>query len=178
MKKFTCRYNKDCWISIENIDNKPIMKLDFKIKTYQVLKHGWRDYNFPDDIAINDKLYLTKEMVDKIIQLFDYYLENSSLEDPEAQLTNRGFSYLELKDLYGNTISTQESSALYNLWFGCRTKNKAYLVRNGEALPYEFPEGDLLITDRLHLNKSKIKQLKRTILKEWDKHTTKLSTEV
>lgn len=170
MKKITCSYNTPCWISLECIDNQPILKIDFRIKEYKILQSGWKDCKFPDNIAINDKLYLTKDMYEKVVKVLDYYMENQTMGDSEVELTERGFSYLELTDLYGNSISIQESSSAISnkAWFGCQTKNNAFIIKNGQAYPYEYPQGQVLVSDRLHLNKADWKKMRKAMVREWN----------
>lgn len=179
MKKMTCRYGTPCWISVENHNGKSVLKLDFRIKEYKALKQGWKECKFPDNIKMNDSLYFNEDTFHKVLEVLDYFLENEYLGDPNAQKTERGFSYLELKDLYGNTISIQESSSASsaNIWFGCKTNNKAFVIKDGQVSDYEFEAGDILISDRLHLNKSKVRQLKNRMINEWAKNFSKVSKE-
>lgn len=179
MKKMTCRYGTPCWISVVDINGQNVLKLDFRIKEYQVCSQGWKDYKFPDNIKINDSLYFNEDTFHKVLEVFDYFLENEYLGDPEVQKTERGFSYLDLKDMYGNTISIQESSSASsaNIWFGCQTHNKAFVIKDGQVSEYMFEKGDLLVNERLHLNKAKVRQLKNRMINEWAKGISKSSKE-
>lgn len=176
MKKITCRYGTDCWINLENIEGQKVLKLDFRIKNYKVCNNGWKEHSFPADIIVNDKLYLAEESLNRVVQVLDSFLEKGYLEDSQEQVTERGFSYLELKDLYGNVISIQNSSSAItdNIWFGCQTQNKAFILRNNEVSSYVFANYNPLISDRLHLNKTKVKSLKIALLKEWYKSMKKV----
>ena len=172
MKKIKCTYGKTGFISMEKLDNKDVLQIDLNIKEFKILNQVWKDVNFPSNISINDKLYLDEALKDKIISLLDCFIATGYLADPDQTQTERGFSLLELKDLMGNTISIQESSSAEQakIWFGCETKNKAFLWENNALVPYEFPRGDILMEDRLHLNSSKAKRLKLAIESEWQNH--------
>ena len=54
------------------------------------------------------------------------------------------------------------------IWFGCVTKNEVLLKKDNKTVLYEFPEGDVLLEDRLHLTKKQAKELKKAIKVEWD----------
>lgn len=169
MKKTHTSRDTKCIISMDKLDNENILKIDFNIKNYKVCNLGWKDYDFPTNIVINDKLFLNEEMKNQLIKIFDLFLKEESLSAIATEQTARGFNMANFKDLMGSIISIQESSSAEEakIWFGCRTKNKAYQWVNSELSPYEYPKGDLLLDDRLHLNKDSIKSLKKKIEMVW-----------
>jgi hypothetical protein len=167
INKITCCYGHPCFISIDNIDGKDVLKLDFKIKTFKVLNQGWKELPFPDNIIINDKLYLDEKMKDQLINALDVFINTGYLNN-HYKKTERGFSYNEWTDVKGNKIHIQDSSVATDayIWFGGTVENVFIPTENGLE-KYKFPEGDLLIEDRMHLNITKVKKLKEIIQKQW-----------
>jgi hypothetical protein len=167
INKITCCYGHPCFISIDNIDGKDVLKLDFNIKTYKILKQGWKELPFPENIVINDKLYLDEKMKDQLINALDVFIKTTYLSTIYPK-TERGFSYNEWTDVKGNKIHIQDSSAATDayIWFGGVVEDVFIQTENGLE-KYKFPEGDLLIEDRMHLNISKVKKLKEIIQKQW-----------
>lgn len=176
MKKVTCKYGLSCQVSVEKLDNQHVLKLDFNIKEYKIciIGQGWQDYMFPENIVINDKLYLDSDTKDKLLEIFDHFIETQYLHLPDAKQNARGFSYLDLTDIKGNPISIQASSAAMEscIWFGAQIKDIC-VDEGGQLVPYKFPAGDPLVSGRMHLNISKVKQLRNAIVTEWDKFLEK-----
>jgi hypothetical protein len=170
MKRIKCTYGTQCSISIDTLNGNPVLKFDFDIKTYKICNQGWHEHSFPANVAINDKLFLNEEMKNRLIAMLDVFLETGYINDPELAKTERGFGFLEFKDLMGNIISIQDSSSAEQakIWFGCETKNKAFFWSDNKLVPYQFEKGDLLIEDRLHLNQNKVQRLKNIINQEWN----------
>jgi hypothetical protein len=148
-----------------------VMKLDFNILYYRhlVKYEGWKKIDFPKNIVVNDKLYLDETLKDKVIEMLDCFIKTGSIRDVTEETTSRGFSIMELKDLKGNSISIQDSSAATEamIWFGCRTKDQAFIDVNGKLENFQFPSGEVSLEERLHMNKKKARELKKIIKTEW-----------
>ena len=170
MKRIQCTYGTECGIAMDTLNGQDVLKFDFDIKTYKICNYGWSDYHFPANATINDKLFLNEEMKDRLIAMLDVFLNTGYINDPELTQTSRGFGLAEFKDLMGNTVSTQDSSSAEQakIWFGCETKNKAFVWKDNELVPYQFERGDVSIADRLHLNQPKVQRLKNIINQVWD----------
>jgi hypothetical protein len=166
----TCSYGTPCIVSLEKNNNEKVLKLDFNIKQYKICNGGWKDFNFPEDIVINDVLYLNEEVKDNVIKVLDCFIETEYLRDVEHTSTNRGFALSEFKDMIGNTISIQESSAAMAayIWFGCDTKGKVFTQEGDKLVPYKYPSGDHLVSDRMHLNVAQCVELKEMLQDVWN----------
>lgn len=169
INKLTCCYKHPCFISMEKLNGKDILKLDFRIKTYKLFNpgKGWTEHNFPSNIIIKDKLYLDEKMKDQLINALDIFIKTGYLNN-DYKKTERGFSYNEWSDVKGNKIHIQDSSAASAayIWFGGQVENVFVPTENGME-EFKFPEGDVLIEDRMHLNIPKVKKLKEIIQKQW-----------
>lgn len=169
ISKITCCYKNPCYISMEKLDGKDVLKLDFRIKTYKILKQGegWVEHDFPPDIIINDKLYLDENMKNLLIKAFDVFIKTGYLNNVYLK-TERGFSYNDWKDLKGNTIHIQESSAARDsfIWFGGKMKDIFVPTESGMER-FNFPQDDFVISDCMHLNITKVKKLKEIIQNQW-----------
>jgi hypothetical protein len=154
---------------MDTLNGEIVLKLDFNIKQYKVLTNGWKSHYFLPNTIINDSLYLNKDMTNKVIEILNGFQTTGELEPEGAEYTNRGFSFIKMKDLKGNLISIQKSSTANEscIWFGCATKDKVFLQENDKFTPYPFVKGEVLIEDRLHLNRSKTKILINAIKKHW-----------
>lgn len=174
MKKVKCSYSKEAFVSGEIIDNSPTLVIDFNINTYQVLGNGgWQEKHFPENIIINDKIYLNEELKDKILVMLDDFINNSALTLKEFtnKKTARGFSHYETLDIKGNCISIQESSNVTPaVWFGTSVEKEVYITNDkGELVNFELPKEEILISDRLHLREKNAVSLKKAMISEWDK---------
>jgi hypothetical protein len=170
IRKITCSRKYSCFVSIENVDNKPVLKFDFRIKSYQVCNYGWKEYQFPENIVINDKLYLDEELKNHLLKILSGFADTGYLENDEQQLTSRGFSYNELMDLKNRVISVQQSSANGSfIWFGCSSKihKDAYVKEGDNLVKYEYPRGDVLVNERLHLSIPNTRKLIKAINELW-----------
>lgn len=167
MKKIKCTYGTLCEVSVEKLNNQNVLKIDFNIKEFKVLQNGWQDFSFPSNVSINDKLYLDEALKDKVVSILDDFIKTGGIES--INKTKRGFTFLDIEDLMGNTISIQQSSSASEpkIWFGSKTENKAYSWKNDKITPYIYPAGDVSIADRLHLNRTKAQQLKNAINNVW-----------
>lgn len=177
MKKITCKYGTTFSLSIIEVNTQPILEINFNIKSYKVCNNGWNTFNFPPNIIINDKLHINKETSDYIIEVLANFIKEGVLEDStDLKYTQRGFSLLELYDIFGNVISIQESSAATEscIWFGgVVDSDKIFTWENSKMKSFSFNKGDLLIEDRLHLNIKKANKLKFAIENEWKKYNYK-----
>ncbi len=74
--------------------------------------------------------------------------------------TNRGFSYIEFKDMYGSECSIQKSSLATEdaIWFGVNSADPEIMVEDKGWLPYEIPDS-VLLTTRMHLTQEQVKEL-------------------
>ena len=82
----------------------------------------------------------------------------------------RGFSYFEHDDKNGNIISIQDSSAASSphVWFGLKMNQHFFTLEGDKKVTYHIPHDDILFEERLHLNKSQAKTLRKAIIVEWD----------
>jgi len=167
INKITCCYKNPCFISMEKIDGKDVLKLDFRVTGYKVCNNGWKDYDFPKNAIINDKLYLDEQMKNQLLQAFDVFLKTGYLNHHYPK-TQRGFSYNEWMDVKGNSIHVQDSSAASAayIWFGGEVGDVMIPTENGVE-KYKYPEGDVLVSSRMHLSINKVKKLKEIIQKQW-----------
>lgn len=173
MKKLTCSYGNTVEISMLEQKNEPIMVINMNIKNYIV--HVGPDrgtYEFPLNTVINDKLYLNRLLKDQLIATLEDFIETTYLTSPEAEANNRGFKSLKPTDIYGNTISIQESSNIDPaLWFGAIVENNSVLVwKDNQLKPFVYPSDNILLHDRLHLKMPQAKKLKKLIIAMWEKH--------
>lgn len=173
MKKLTCSYGKTFKFSMTQINNEPIMVVDADIKDYIIHIGANRGtYNFPQTIVLNDKLYFNKKLKDELLETLDIFIRTTYIQNPEAEENSRGFKFLVPKDIYGNTISLQESSNVEPaIWFGVSLKTSSALFwENNELKPFEYPSDDVMLLDRLHLKMKQAKQLKKLIINLWKKY--------
>lgn len=177
MKKITCNYGYSFLVSFVEVNNEPTLEINFNIKSYQLLSNGWKTVSFPPNIVLNDKLYISQEMVPNIVEVLDNFIKTGELNYADGlEFTNRGFSLLELEDIYGSPISIQQSSAASEacLWFGgIVDTGEIYNWKNDSLEKFKFPIGDVLIADRLHINRKKANNLKLAISSEWKKYLKK-----
>ena len=169
-KKMKCTYDNECTIYNSVYKKESVLVFDFAIQKYKILNNGWKEYSFPPNIVINDKLFLNHSMIEELLNCLKVFVQTGSLES-YSDVTARGFNKLEFLDIRGSVISCQESSSAMEakLWFGCTTENKVFTWKNGEIVPYEFEFGSsVLIHDRLHLNKRKANQLCKIISEVWE----------
>lgn len=173
MKSIKCTNDYSCKIFAEKYEDKPALVIDFNIKKFKYCHqyYGWQDGKFPEDVweSINDKLYLNPENIYDVISALDIFIENGYLAEIYTNKTSRGFSYIDLKDIKGNVISIQESSSAMEgkLWFGCEVNEKMIgKFEDGRYVKFKYPEGDILVEDRLHLNQKCAKELRIGILEE------------
>ncbi len=171
MKKLTCSYGKTAIISMIKENNEPIMVIDMDIKDYVIhIGHDSGEYNFPGNVVINDKLYLNEKLKNELLETLDEFIETTYIQNPEAKETARGFKHLDPKDIYGNTISIQESSNMDPaIWFGVSVKENSVLVwREGELKPFKYPSHHIMLKDRLHLKTAQAKKFREMIVSMWD----------
>lgn len=171
MTKITCSYGKTAFISMIKENNEPIMVIDMNIKDYVIhIGHDSGEYNFPGNVVINDKLYLNQQLKNELLETLDEFIETTYIQNQEAKETARGFKYLDPKDIYGNTISIQESSNMDSaIWFGVSIDEKSVLVwRDGELQPFKYPSHHIMLKDRLHLKTVQAKEFREMIVSMWD----------
>lgn len=114
----------------------------------------------------------------------------SKVKNPLTMTTTaRGFSYTEFPDANGQQCSLQRSSAFGGeggelIWLGVTNRENSFVVlgrtdearaRNGgwgwqqKSLTTMFPDSDINIPDRMHLNQEQVKKL-LPALKYFAKH--------
>lgn len=170
MQEITCSYNITCLISIEEINKIPLLKLDMNIRSYQVLDKSWITHNIPPGVMVDDKLYLDEEMKNKVCDILDCFIKKGSIQSSTNQITSRGFSYFEHEDKNGNIISIQDSSAASSphVWFGLKMNQHFFTLEGDKKVAFYIPHNNILLEERLHLNKSQAKMLKKAITVEWN----------
>lgn len=178
MPVITCSNENKCYISFKEKDNELITVLDFKVKSYKILNHGWKEYDYPDNIIIEDKLYLNEKMLNKIIDCFDNFIKYS-------YITQNKLDEIEnFRDLKGNKIRIYNSSSIEDkLWFGADIQVAHIKVEDKIEL-YEHEKGidpfgnhkkpTLLIPDRLHLKKNNVERLLKMFNKAKVNHQVNL----
>lgn len=173
MKKLTCSYGKTFKISMIEQKGEPIMVIDADIKDYVI--HIGSDagtYDFPGNVVVNDKLYLNRKLKDELLGTLEEFIETTYIQNPEAKENARGFKCLNPIDIYGNTISIQESSNMDPaIWFGVNLKTSSVLVwKDNELKPFEYPSFHVMLKDRLHLKMPQAKKFKKMIIGLWKKY--------
>ena len=83
----------------------------------------------------------------------------------KKEKTNRGFEYVEFKDIYDQKCSIQKSSLASEdaIWFGVDDANPKILassIKEGGTgwVKYDIPE-QVLLSTRMHLTRKQVKQL-------------------
>lgn len=171
MKIIKCTNGYVCKVYAESYEDKPALVIDFDIKTFKYCNYGWREEKFPEDVleSINDKLYLNSENIYELICALDIFIEHGYLGDVYPNKTSRGFAFVDLLDIKNKKISIQESSNgdEGKIWFGCEIDEKMIgKFEDGRYVKFKYPTGDVLVEDRLHLNKKTAQQLRLGILEE------------
>lgn len=178
MKIIKCSNDYVCQISSEKLDNNYVLKLDFNIKEYSALLvgRGWTTIQYPENVlnSIKDKLYISKDKLYKLIELLDVFIDTGDLITEKTTYTNRGFSKIEEKDLYGNEISIQKSSIIGedHIWFGAKVNyNDIGHKSDGNFIRYKYePNNGINVNDRLHLTQEQVFQLRLAMLNEISPH--------
>lgn len=173
MKTLTCSYGKTFKISMTEQKGEPIMVIDADIKDYVI--HIGSDsgtYDFPKTVVVNDKLYLNRTLKDELLETLEEFIETTYIQNPEATENARGFKCLNPKDIYGNTISIQESSNMDPaIWFGVSLETSSVLVwQDNQLKPFKYPSYHVMLQDRLHLKMPQAKKLKKMIINLWKKY--------
>lgn len=172
MKKLTCSYGKTFKFYMVEEKGEPILVVDCDIKQYVIhVGHDRGTYDFPHNVVVNDKLYLNKELKDQLLETLDTFIETTYIQHPDAQKTERGFKYLDPKDIYGTKISIQESSNIEAaIWFGVDIKTSEVLVwKNNQLKQFEYPSLQIMLQDRLHLKMPQAKKLRKMVVNLWQK---------
>lgn len=173
MKKLTCSYGNTFKFDMVEQKGEPIMVIDANIKEYVIhVGHDAGTYDFPMTVVVNDKLYLNRQLKDELLETLDNFIETTYIQHPAAEKNARGFKCLNPTDIYGNTISIQESSNMVPaIWFGVDIKTSAVLVwKDNQLKTFEYPSHDILLQDRLHLKMPQAKKLKKMIISLWKKY--------
>lgn len=170
MKKLTCSYGTTVEVSMLEKNGEPIMLLDMNIKDYMIhVGHDTGTYKFPPNIVINDKLYINRDMKQQLIETLEDFIKTTYLQNSYTETNQRGFKNMKPKDIYGTTISIQESSNMDPaLWFGPIVRNNEVLMwQDNKLTPFVYPSHNILINDRLHLKMPQAKKLKNMIATMW-----------
>lgn len=75
-----------------------------------------------------------------------------------AQVTERGFTRIEFRDVYDKECSLQESSLATDnaIWFGISEAKPEYR-KDGKWVTFEYPEGvEIFTSTRMHLKQSQM----------------------
>jgi hypothetical protein len=174
MQEITCTHNNTFLIYTDKVQGQDVVVIDMNIKKYKncndKMKTGWQDIEFPSNVMIKDKIYLNESLKNEVVLILKQFIKEGYFNHDKIQQTERGFDYLNLKDIDGKEISVQNSSAatLDAIWFGGRVDNVMIKKENGDIEPFTFPEGAILLGERLHLTKSLARQLIKSINDEWN----------
>lgn len=182
MSIIKCTNEYACEVSATKLNDKDVVKIDFNIQSYQILLkfRGWTEIPYPKEYlpSIKDKLYLSGDNLYNVIIALDTFIETGDIVTTETQYTNRGFSFLNLKDDLGNVVSIQKSSTMGEdlLWFGTKV-NESDIgeKKDGKFIRYKYDDNSgISIQDRLHINQEQAQKLRLSIITEisntWNSH--------
>jgi hypothetical protein len=168
IEQFQSYPSHSCFISVERINGEKILKIDFSVKDYHIL-NGVQNHKFPDNVVVNDKIYLDEKLKDKIIKDLDIFIKTENLNI--GYKTNPyGFLYNEFVDFKGNIILIEDAAIINEpcIWLGCKSKD--VFIDNGNSIEkYNFQayQGNVIIKNKIRLSPEEAQNLKEIMQKQW-----------